>query len=93
MKQIPHHGTMRPWKGCSLNELLYRQALNNARIITEKERINREISDLRTRFTTPATSDTLVGRLFGSLNYLDWITLGVGAYRKLAPLFHRHKSH
>lgn len=94
MKQLPPSGNLRPWKGCTFNELLYRQALNKARISNEKERIERDYNDLRDRFTRPAnTGNSLVGRLFGSMSYMDWITLGVGAYRKLSPLFHRHKKY
>lgn len=85
------HPNGRPWPGYTLAELRNQRTLTNARIIIERHRLAHSVDLLRDNFTNRTNPVTVVGRLLGALNYIDWAIIGVTMFRKLSPLFRRKK--
>lgn len=83
----------RRWEGYNLEELRCQRALAQARIMIEQHRLNRDVASLRESITKrdPSSRSTMIGRMLGALSYMDWILLGIGAYRRLAPLLRKRK--
>ncbi len=76
------------WRGYSIDELRYRRAFTMARLEIAKERLTTTSRRLYGGYGMPATSG-IVGKLFGSLNYVDYAVLAFRLGKIVYSLF-RH---
>lgn len=76
------------WRGYDIDELRYQQAYAQARLEIEKERMAASAQAL---YSNSAISRRggIVGRVLGSLNYMDYAFLAFKICRKAYTLFHR----
>ncbi len=80
------------WTGYTLEELRYQRAMILARIEMEKQGIVHGFQHAKE--SIPLISGGrkgLVGKLLGSLSYIDYALLAFRAVRSVSKLFHRHK--
>lgn len=88
-KQLPKTHNDPQWKGYTIDELRYRRAYIVARLEVEKERM----ATTSRRFygntgLTPTAG--IMGKVFGSLNYIDYAVLAFRLGKRVYSLFHRH---
>lgn len=79
------------WEGLTLDEIRYARALTCARI-----EISREMLATRTRSmfsgSNPATaSSTLLGRMLGALNWIDYGLIAMRVASKARQIFRKNK--
>lgn len=85
MKQIEQHSDAHINKGLSIDELRYRRAYALARYEMAKIRITESVDQMRNSVPTFGASG-IVGKLMGSLNYLDYAVLAYKAVSKIMKL-------
>ncbi len=76
------------WKGYDIDELRYQQAYTQARLEIEKERM---AASARNIYSSTAMTKTggIMGRILGSLNYVDYAIIAFRLFRKARGLFRR----
>lgn len=83
---------LRRWEGYTLEDLRNQRTIVNTRIMVERCRLADEVDTLRDKVLTTSRPNSMMGRMFSALSYLDWIMLGVTLWRRLSPLFvRRHR--
>lgn len=73
------------WRGYSLDELRYQRAVALARIEMEKEKMALEAAGLRQHVPGMNTRG-LMGKIMGSLSYVDYIVLAFRLGRSLSKM-------
>ncbi|ROT08925.1 hypothetical protein EEL49_05360 [Muribaculaceae bacterium Isolate-104 (HZI)] len=76
------------WKGYDIDELRYLQAYAQARLEIEKERMLASAQSLYSG--TAIKKSGIMGRILGSLTYMDYAFLAFKICRKAYSIFHRH---
>lgn len=78
------------WKGYTLDELRYQRAVALARIEMEREKMAVKAYDLRQNMPVVGRSG-LMGKIMGSLSYVDYIVLAFKLTRSLSRIFRRRR--
>lgn len=82
----------RRWGGYSLSELQGQRTMVNARIMIERHRLDTSVASLRNALTPGPGRKSIATRMLKALDVMDWLMLGLGLYRRLAPIFERHRK-
>lgn len=93
MKQIPETTIQRPekeWKGYTLEELRYEQAVSLARIETQGDILAADFE--RVRSGNFFLNRNTFSKVLTMINYTDFMVIGFKLMRRIAPLFSRRKS-
>lgn len=82
--------TDRSWKGYNFDELREQIAVNEARIMVQSKKIERQAIDMK---PPKLSSDkSAAGIITTILTYVDYLALGVSLFRKIRPLISALKS-
>ncbi|MDE6048198.1 MAG: hypothetical protein K2G09_00700 [Paramuribaculum sp.] len=76
------------WKGYDIDELRYQQAYTEARLEIEKERMSASARSIYSS-TAMTRSGGLIGRILGSLNYVDYAIIAFRIFKKARGLMRR----
>ncbi|MCI9606685.1 MAG: hypothetical protein HFJ94_00760 [Muribaculaceae bacterium] len=76
------------WRGFDIDELRYQQAYAQARLEICKERMAASAQGLYSN-SALTKGHGIMGKVLGSLNYMDYIFLAFKVGRKAYSLFHR----
>lgn len=80
------NSSSREWKGYSFDELKEQQALNDARIMLQKMKLEDTLSSLRHPLAG-RTNGGVFRKMFSALGYMDYIVMGIALMRRLKPLW------
>lgn len=80
------------WDGLTLDEIRYARALTRARIEISKEMISARTSALMSGKSAGTESKTMLGRMLGALNWLDYGLIAIRLGSKISSLFRRRKK-
>lgn len=81
-----NNATEPKWRGYSIDELRYRRAFTMARLEIARERLTATSRRIYGGYGMPATSG-IIGKLFGSLNYVDYAVLAFRLGKRVYSLF------
>lgn len=88
MKQLPHNDTTKPFKGYTLDELRYNRAYLLAVCEMQKMRLMQRVDAAKN--TMPGfTGSGIVGKIMGSLNYVDYALIAFRIISKVSRIFRR----
>ncbi len=72
-----HQLKSKGWRGYTLDELRYRQALTEVAIDIEKDRISHSISDaVPNAIKSGSRGSSMISKALGALSYVDYAVLG-----------------
>lgn len=78
------------WKGYDIDELRYQLAYTRARIEIEKERMAVTGRSIYAGGLN-AKASGIVGKILGSLNYVDYAIIAFKLIRRVYTIFHRRR--
>lgn len=87
-KLTEHHPD---WKGYTIDELRYQQAYTQARLEIERERMTASAQSLYSG-SIAGKAGGIMGKVLGSLNYVDYAVLAFRLFRKVYTIFHRRRA-
>lgn len=79
------------WDGLTLDELRYARALTQARIDISREMLTTRANAIFHGRSNGTGGKTMVGRMLGALNWLDYGLIAVRVGSKLTGIFRRRK--
>lgn len=79
------------WKGYTIDELRYQQAYTQARLEIERERIAAGARALYSGGVAGKASG-IMGKVLGSLSYVDYALLAFRFCRKVYTILHRRRA-
>ncbi len=79
------------WDGLTLDELRYARALTQARIDISREMLATRANAIFHGRSNGTGGKTMVGRMLGALNWLDYGLIAVRVGTKLTGIFRRRK--
>ncbi|MDE7110879.1 MAG: hypothetical protein K2O38_03140 [Muribaculaceae bacterium] len=79
------------WDGLTLDELRYARALTQARIDISREMLATRANAIFHGRSNGTGGKTMVGRMLGALNWLDYGLIAVRVGSKLTGIFRRRK--
>lgn len=90
-KVLPHEKPKPEWKGYTLDEIRYMRAYTAARLEINRDRIQRNFSNLKN--AGPVSKSGILGKILGTLSYLDiaLVTFRIGSKALRAMRFLRKK--
>lgn len=85
-KNITHHDA--DWGGYTLDDLRYQRAVTLARMEVEKEKLMLGVDEVKSGMPGAGGSG-IMGKIVGSLSYIDYIVLAFRLTRSLSRAFKR----
>ena len=79
------------WEGLTLDELRYARALTQARIEISREMIAARANAIYQGRSEGTGARTMVGRMLGALNWLDYGLIALRLGSKLSGIFRRRR--
>ena len=80
------------WDGLTLDEIRYARALTRARIEISKEMISARTNALMSGRAAGTENKTMLGRMLGALNWLDYGLIAIRLGSKISGMFRRRKK-
>ncbi|MDE6534723.1 MAG: hypothetical protein K2K82_01790 [Muribaculaceae bacterium] len=79
------------WDGLTLDEIRYARALTRARIDISKEMISARANALMSGKAAGTEGKTMLGRMLGALNWLDYGLIAIRLGSKISGMFRKRK--
>ncbi len=80
------------WEGLTLDEIRYARALTRARIDISKEMLAARTNALMSGRAAGTDNKTILGRMLGALNWVDYGLIAIRLGSKISGLFRRHRK-
>ena len=92
MKQTPDPLQTMPHKGYTIDELRYQRALAMARSEIARMHVVDSFSATRQSIMSTVSPGGMMGRIIGSLNYIDYMVMGYQIWKKISKIMHRRRK-
>lgn len=79
------------WEGLTLDEMRYARALTQARIEICREMISTRVNAIYHGRSVGTGGKTMIGKMFGALNWIDYGLIAIRLSSKLSGIFRRRR--